>query len=125
MAQTPRGPQTRASQEPPALATQQAPDRPSPLVAETARLQMDHAYLAGSQIRDATLGPMPKESASGKYEYLTDDNGVLWYAPMGKQNTLAIPRTLIPGVLSLVHSNFGHPGVPRTAIPWVRDKYTW
>ena len=54
---------------------------------------------------------MFKESGSGEDEYLTDENGVLWHAPRGRKPTLAIPRSMIPGVLSLVHSPFGHPGV--------------
>ena len=41
---------------------------------------------------------MFKESGSGEDEYLTDDNGVLWYVPRGKESTLASPRTLIPEV---------------------------
>ena len=41
----------------------------------------------------------------------------------GQNNTLAIPRTLIPGVLSLVHRTFGHPGVARTTL-LVRDKFS-
>ena len=94
-------------------------------MAETARLLKDNAYLAGRQKRDAKLGPMFKESGSGEDEYLMNDNGVLRYAPGEKKNILAIPRTLIPGVLSLVHSTFGHPGAARTTLPFVRDKYSW
>ena len=67
---------------------------------------------------------MFKESCSGEDEYLTDDNGVLWYAPRGKKRTLAIPRTLIHGVLSLVHSTFRHSGVARATLLVVRDKYS-
>ena len=51
----------RASPEPLALTTQSTPDRRSPLMAETARLLKDHAYSAGSQKPDATLGSMFKE----------------------------------------------------------------
>ena len=103
MAQPPRAPQTRASTEPPVLTTQPASDRRSPLAAETARLLKDHAYVAGGQKRDATLGPMFKESGSGEDEHLTNDNGLLWYAPRANKNTLVIPRTLIPGRLLKIY----------------------
>ena len=83
MAQPPRTPETRASPEPPALTTQPATDRRGPLVAETAHFLKDHAHLAGSQNLDATLEPMFEESGSGEGEYLTEDNGILWYAPRG------------------------------------------
>ena len=81
-----RTPQTRAPPDPQAAATpkeQPIPKRRNPPVTETARLLKDHAYLAGRQKRDATLGPMLKESGSAKDQHLTDDNGVLWYAPRG------------------------------------------
>ena len=41
--------------------------------------------MAGSQERDAMLGPMFKESGSGEDEYLTNNNQVLWYAPTEKK----------------------------------------
>ena len=75
-----------------------------------------------SQKRDAALGPTLKESASGENKYLADDNGVPWHAPRGEKPTLAIPRMLIPEVLSLVHSTFGHLGVARTTLS-VRNEY--
>ena len=57
-------------------------------------------------------------------EYVTDDDGLLWYAPPGSILRLAIPRSLLPGVLAFVHTNFGHPGVARTTelTPW---KHHW
>ena len=57
-------------------------------------------------------------------EYLLDDEGVLWYAPKGEDAELAIPRVMIPGVLALVHSTLGHPGVARTTL-LVRGKCNW
>ena len=67
---------------------------------------------------------MFKESCSGENEYLTDDNGVRWYAPRSKKNILAIPRTPMPGGLALVSSTFDHPGVARTTL-LVKNKYSW
>ena len=120
-----RTPQTPAPPDPQAATpnSQPIPKRRNPFVRETTRLLKHHAYLVGRQKRDATLGPMFKESGSVEDEYLTDDNGVLWYAPRGQKPTLAIPRTLIPGVLSLVHNTFGHPGVARMTL-LVREKYS-
>ena len=47
-------------------------------------------------------------------EYVTDDDGLLWYAPPGSILRLAIPRSLLPDVLAFVHTTCGHPGVART-----------
>jgi len=57
-------------------------------------------------------------------EYLLDDEGLLWYAPKGEDPKLVIPRVMVPGVLALVHSTFGHPGVARTTL-LVQGKYNW
>ena len=35
---------------------------------------------------------------------------------------MAIPRAQVPGVLALVHSTYGHPGVGRTPL-MVKGKY--
>ena len=37
---------------------------------------------------------------------------------------MAIPRALVPGVLALVHSTYGQPGVARTIL-LTRAKYWW
>ena len=47
-------------------------------------------------------------------EYVADDNGLLWYAPPGSILRLAIPRSLAPDILALVHTTYGHPGLART-----------
>ena len=57
-------------------------------------------------------------------EYVTDDDGLLWYAPPGSILRLAIPRSLIPGILALVHTTYGHPGVARTT-ELTQRKYHW
>lgn len=57
-------------------------------------------------------------------EYLTGDRRVLWFAPTGKQPTLAMPKTSITGVLSLTHCPFGHPGVGRTPL-LVQEQHCW
>ena len=57
-------------------------------------------------------------------EYVTDDDGLLWYAPSGSILRLAIPRSLVPGVLAFVHTTYGHPGVARTT-ELMQGKYHW
>ena len=37
---------------------------------------------------------------------------------------LAIPRSLVPGILALVHTTYGHPGVARTT-ELTQRKYHW
>ena len=53
-----------------------------------------------------------------------DDEGILWHIPDGEDPKLAIPRAMIPGVLALVHSTFGHPGMARTTL-LIQSKYHW
>ena len=57
-------------------------------------------------------------------EYVTDDDGLLWYAPPGFILRLVIPRSPVPGILALVHTTYGHPGVARTT-ELTRRKYHW
>ena len=47
-------------------------------------------------------------------EYVTDDDGLLWYAPLGSILHLAIPRSLVPDVLAFVHTTYGPTDHPRT-----------
>ena len=42
-------------------------------------------------------------------EYVTDDDGLLWYVLPGSILRLAIPRSLVPGVLAFFHTTYGHP----------------
>ena len=46
--------------------------------------------------------------------YVTDDDGLLWYAPPGSILCLAVPRSLVPSIMTFVHTTFGHPGVAWT-----------
>ena len=48
------------------------------------------------------------------WEYVADDNRLLWYAPSGFFLGLAIPRSLVPGILALFHTTYGYRGVART-----------
>ena len=57
-------------------------------------------------------------------EYVTDYNGLLWYALPGSILRVAIPRSLVPGILALVLTTYGHLGVPRTT-ELVQRKYHW
>ena len=56
--------------------------------------------------------------------YVDDDDGRFWYAPPGSMLRLAIPRSLVPGILALVHTTYGHPGVARTT-ELVQRKHRW
>ena len=56
-------------------------------------------------------------------ECVADDGGLLWYAPPGSI-LRTIPRSLVPGILALVHTTCGHPGIARTT-ELVQRKYPW
>ena len=57
-------------------------------------------------------------------EYVTDDDGLLWYAPPGSILRLAISRSLVAGILAFVHTTYGHLGVARTT-ELTQRKYHW
>ena len=56
--------------------------------------------------------------------YVLDDSGLLWHAPRGGARATAVPHTLVPGVLALIHGTFGHPGIARTTI-LIERKFHW
>ena len=56
--------------------------------------------------------------------YLADNEVLLWYAPSGSILLLAIPRSLASGILALVHTTYGPPGVARTT-ELVQSDYHW
>ena len=47
-------------------------------------------------------------------EYVADDNGLLWYITPGSTLRLAIPHSLVPDILPLVHTTYGHSGIAQT-----------
>lgn len=55
---------------------------------------------------------------------MLDDNDLLWNAPPREEPKLTIPRALVPGILVLVYSAYGHPGAARTLL-LIRGKYRW
>ena len=42
-------------------------------------------------------------------EYITDDDGLLWYVSPRSILRLAISRSLVPGILAFVHTTYGYP----------------
>ena len=59
-----------------------------------------------------------------RVEYVTDEDGLLRYAPPSSMLNLAIPRSLVPGILAHVHTTYGHPGVARTT-ELMQGRYHW
>ena len=59
-------------------------------------------------------------------KYLIDDNDLLWYLndDMKQKPVLAIPRVLVPELLSLVHAMHGHPGIAATLI-LLKERFFW
>ena len=101
----------------------------SVMLAQTADTLQKSRRWEETQRRDAMLEPIPFKLGSGEVggEYLLDDEGILWHAPGGENPELAVPRVMIPGVLALVHSTFGIPGVAHISI-LAQGKYnrpTW
>ena len=87
----------------------------------------DTARLVEAQQEDPLLGPIRKALEKGEQEtgdYVLDDQNLLFHAPRGLAHVVALPRTLVPGVLALAHGTFGHPGIARTTLI-IADKYNW
>lgn len=99
------------------------------MINQVADVPRDPPRLVRRQMEDARLGPIggrlrggsDRQTPEGTADYIND---LLWSAPPGEEPKLAITRTLTPGVLVLVHSVYGHPGVARTRM-LVRGKYRW
>ncbi|CAM9656982.1 unnamed protein product, partial [Sphacelaria rigidula] len=52
------------------------------------------------------------------------ENDLLWYTSPKEPAKLAIPRSLVPGLLAWVHTTHGHAGVMRTTAV-VNARYEW
>ena len=91
---------------------------------ETARRLQDVEYITRQQQRDDFLRTKILASGTVKDDYVLDDENVLYYAPRGEKPTLAIPRTMVAAVLSLVHTTNGHPGVAVTTLI-AKSKFSW
>lgn len=71
------------------------------------------------------VGPISAKHRTGEdRSYLLDDESILWHVPKKEDPKLAIPRPVVPGVLALVHSTIGHPGVAGTVL-LVRRAHSW
>ena len=86
--------------------------------------QRDHIF---GKVRSQLLQDSQDDEALRiKDKYVLDDNDLLWHVPSeGKQQgRLAIPRALVPEMLSLVHVMHGHPGIAATLI-LLRERFFW
>ena len=71
---------------------------------------------------------MQKEGSTEKdktqTDYVLDYDGLLWHTSPRTPARLAVPRSLILGLLALVHVTHGHAGVMRTTAI-VNARYEW
>lgn len=104
--------------------TNQEEKSKSPLVRETKRSWKDSEYIVSQQELDSSLQLDFLSSGVLHEEFLTDDEGVLWHCSLGQKPTLAEPHTMIPRVLSLVHSIYGHPRIAHTTL-LIKEKFSW
>ena len=102
------------------------------MIDQVAEVLRDTPRLVQRQKEDARLGPIggrlrevgDRQTPEGTANYVLDDNDLLLSVPRGEAPKLAIPRALVPGVLALVHSTYGHPGVARTLL-LVKGMHGW
>eukprot|EP00903_Cladosiphon_okamuranus_P021321 g19591.t2 len=78
----------------------------------------DTTQLVHDQPTKPTLRQLRDELETGrgqKSECFIADDDLLWHAPRGRADAIAVPRQLVPAVLALVHGTYGHPE-PRSHI---------
>ena len=56
--------------------------------------------------------------------YLIDEKNLVWYTPNDSKPVLAVPRSMVPELLALVHTLHGHAGVGAT-LALVRSHFHW
>ena len=89
-------------------------------------LLQDTPELVKNQSKDPALLEVVKDLVSGGMggDYVLDEKQLLWYSPVGSAPRLAIPQSLKAGIMALVHTTYGHPGVARTIL-LVQQHYHW
>ena len=85
------------------------------ILAKTGDTLQNSRLFEEKQRGNAALEPLQVKLGSGEMgrQYLLDED-ILWYASKGEEPKLAVARVMISGVLALVQSTFGHPGVAWT-----------
>ena len=87
-------------------------------------------YLAGRRFITSDRDQLNRTSPTNIHEeqpeqYVIDDRDLIWFTgKTAKKPTLAIPRSVVADVLSLVHTLHGHPGVASTLI-LIRERFHW
>ena len=56
--------------------------------------------------------------------YVIDENNLVWHTPNDSKPVLAVPRSIVPELLALVHTLHGHAGVGAT-LALVRNHFHW
>ena len=100
-----------------------AEDPPETSVDRCIRMLSDIPQLVEKQLRDRHLNAVRvallegEETSEGPHisnEYVLDDQDLVWKTGKGSKARLAIPQSLVPDLLALVHAQHGHPGVAGT-----------
>ena len=73
------------------------------------------------QIRNSLVG---KNERLENERYLIDNKELVWYTPDDSKPVLAVPRSMVPELLALVHTLHGHAGVGAT-FALIRDHFHW
>ena len=65
-----------------------------------------------------------KKTCPERDRYLIDEKNLVWYTPNDSKPVLAVPRSMVPELLALVHTLHGHAGVGAT-LALVRSHFHW
>lgn len=55
---------------------------------------------------------------------MRDEEGLLWHSPITCPSRISVPRSMVPGVMALVHTTCAHPGIGRKT-ELTQHKFHW
>ena len=87
-----------------------------PIVQHMLQVLLDTPELVKRQAKDSFLANAISnvKKKGGCDPYMLDEERLLWYSSITSPSRLAMPRSMIPGVMALVHTTYAHPEVGRT-----------
>ena len=75
-------------------------------------------------LKQIIMSWVEKKTCPGHDRYLIDERNLVWYTPNDSKPVLAVPRSMVPELLALVHTLHGHAGGGATPA-LVRSHFHW
>ena len=106
-----------------------APAETASAIERALKALTETSLLAAQQNNDPLLkqiimSGVEKQTCPEHDRYLIDEKNLVWYTPNDSKPALAVPRSMVPEFLALVHTLHGHAGVGAT-LAFVRNHFHW